>query len=42
MLRESGSGAEDQFGIADSLGDIRRDQRKLRVMTAFRILDGDA
>ena len=42
MLRESRGGTEDQFGIADSLGDIGRDQRKLRVMVAFGVFDDDA
>ena len=39
VLGESRGGTEDQFGITDRLGNIGRDQRKLHVMAAFRILD---
>jgi hypothetical protein len=42
MLREGGRGTEDQVGIANRFADIGRDQRKLRLMAAFGILDHDA
>ena len=41
-LREGRGGAEDQFGIADGFGDIRRHQCQLHVVPAVDVLDDNA
>ncbi len=41
-LRGRRSGAEDQFGTAHGLGDVGRDQRKLRLVPPAEILHDDA
>ena len=41
-LRERRRGTQDQFGVADGVGEFGRHQRELYVMATFRILDDDA